>query len=122
MAGVVWLFSGLTHIIYGPRLLAQINPQVNKPCTCDQVTPLDPLSSNEEKAAYEALQVAICYAKCPPAKPFCPLKKGKDQSYEDYAAACTALKAQAEAEFAKQPQAAAEAPAEAVDDDSDEAF
>lgn len=120
MAAVVWLFAGLSHIIYGPRLLAQINPDVNAKCTCDVVTPLDPLSSNEEKAAYEALAVAKCYAKCPPAKPFCPLKKGKDQSYEDYAQACAALKAQGEAEQAKAPSAA-EPAAEAVDD-TDEAF
>jgi len=32
MSGIVWLFSGLIHIIYSPRLLAQINPEVNKPC------------------------------------------------------------------------------------------
>lgn len=91
MSAIVWLFAGLVHIIYSPRLLAQINPEVNKPCQCDYVTPLDPLSSNEEKVAYEALQVAICYEKCPPSKPFCPLKKGKDQSYEDYLSTCTAL-------------------------------
>ena len=49
MSAIVWLFAGLVHIIYSPRLLAQINPEVNKPCQCDYVTPLDPLSSNEEK-------------------------------------------------------------------------
>lgn len=120
MAGIVWLFAGMVHIIYGPRLLAQINPIVNKPCQCDLVTPLDPLSSNEEKAAYEALQVAICYEKCPPEKPFCPLKKGKDQSYEDYITACTELKAKAAAEFAKRPQAEEEEPASSsfADDDT----
>lgn len=26
VAGLVWLFSGLTHVIYSPRLLAQVNP------------------------------------------------------------------------------------------------
>ena len=88
VSGFVWLFSGLVHVIYGPRLLAQINPEVNKDCMCDKVTPLNPLSSPEEKAAYEALQVAICYTKCPPKKPFCPLKKGKDQTYDDYVAKC----------------------------------
>jgi len=112
MAGIVWLFSGLVHIIYGARLLAQINPLVNKPCMCDNVKPLDPLSTSEEKAAYEALQVAICYEKCPPAAPFCPLKKGKDQTYEDYLSACNALKAKAATEFAKRP--VPEAPAAAV--------
>lgn len=70
--------------------------------------PLDPLSTREEKDAYEALQVAICYAKCPPKDPFCPLKKGKEQSYEDYLAACTALQVKGAEEFAKLPQPKAE--------------
>lgn len=95
---------------------------------CDHVTPLDPLATPEEKSAYEALQVAICYEKCPPAQPFCPLKKGKDQSYEDYLSACTALKAKGAAEFAKRPQPAAAAaaasaqPEDEEEDEADEAF
>lgn len=124
MSGIVWLFSGLVHVIYGPRLLAQINPEVNKACMCDSVTPLDPLSSREEKDAYEALQVAICYTKCPPKTPFCPLKKGKKQSYEDYVAKCTELSAKAQVEFAKLPKPAPKATAAAAEDDGegDDAF
>jgi len=67
--------------------------------------------------------VAVCYEKCPPPAPFCPLKKGKDQSYEDYLSACTALKAKAAEEFAKRPTEATEAPvAEEEDGDDEESF
>merc|ERR1712160_74337 len=51
---IAWLFSGLVHIIYTPRLLAQISPESNAECRCDSVVPLNPLSSRAQKEAYEA--------------------------------------------------------------------
>lgn len=100
MGGLIWLFSGLVHVIYSPRLLAQVNPEINKPCMCDAVAPLNPLASRDAKDAYEAMAVALCYEKCPAEKPFCPLRKASSQSYEDYATACRDLQAKAASVYA----------------------
>lgn len=67
---------------------------------------MNPLATRAQKEEYEALQVAICFTKCPPAKPFCPLKKAKDQSYDDYLAKCNDLAAKAKEAFDALPKAA----------------
>jgi len=106
MSALVWLFSGIVHIVYINRLIAQISPEANKECKCSAVIPLNPLASREAKEDYEALQVAICYTKCPPAKPFCPLKKNVKESYDEYLARCNELSTKAKAAFDALPKEA----------------
>ena len=117
MSGVVWLFSGLVHIIYINRLVAQVSPETNKACRCDSVKPLNPLASRADKEQYEALQVAICYTKCPPAKPFCPLKKTKEESFDEYLGKCNELATKAKAAFEALPKDAASSAIDEEDDD-----
>lgn len=114
VSAIVWLFGGLVHIIFTPRLLAQtMYGSIPDSCKCDAVTPLNPLASRADKEAYEALNVAICYTKCPVANPFCPLKKTKEDTYDEYLAKCNELASKAKAAYDALPKP--EAPS-AVDD------
>jgi hypothetical protein len=105
MSAIVWLFNGIVHIIYINRLVAQATfGSTPDRCVCDAVTPLNPLASREDKEAYEALNVAICYTKCPIANPFCPLKKTKTETYDEYLAKCNELATRAKAAFDALPK------------------
>jgi len=114
---ISWLITSGFHLILSFRMVKQtaVNDKTN--CTCDIVQPQNPLASNADKEAYEALNVAICYAKCPPAQPFCPLKKTKEESYDEYLAKCNELAAKGKAAFDALPKEAAAAVDASEDED-----
>lgn len=123
MSGISWAVTGWVHYNYSGRLISNsINMKktfgVEEVCRCDSPQPLNPLASKADKEAYEALQVAICYAKCPPAQPFCPLKKTAEETYDEYLAKCNELATKGRAAFDALPKAPA-AVAESEDEDDE---
>jgi hypothetical protein len=97
---IMWIGMSAFHIYWVPDFLAHVAALPARECICNipNVEPVDDEASEALKAEFKRAseeREALCLIECPPTAG-CPLDKGEDQSEAEYAAACAALKENAD--------------------------